>query len=89
MHAPIEAAAQAVTPEIGHLEALGARRCVVSLGARSSEEMARWLGVFGFDFEILEPAELGAAVATVADRFARAARAFRPRARRGRDRRAV
>jgi predicted DNA-binding transcriptional regulator YafY len=77
LHAPIEQAARAVTPDIGHLESVDAQRCVLTLGSQSSAEMANWLGVFGFDFDVLDPAELATAVARVATRLSRAARAFR------------
>jgi predicted DNA-binding transcriptional regulator YafY len=73
LHAPIEAAVQALPSQYGHLEAVDPRRCIATMGARSAEEMAPWLGALGFEFEILDPPELVAAVRTIAGRLTRAA----------------
>jgi predicted DNA-binding transcriptional regulator YafY len=73
LHAPIEAAARALPAEYGHLEAVDAHRCIATLGSRSAEEMAPWLGALGFDLEILDPPELAAAIRTVVARLTRAA----------------
>jgi predicted DNA-binding transcriptional regulator YafY len=72
LHAPLEAAARALPPEYGHLEAVDARRCIATMGSRSAEELAPWLGALGFELEILDPPELAAAVRAVAGRLTRA-----------------
>ena len=84
LNASIEAAADTITPEIGHLEALDARRCLLTVGGRSLVEIAIWTGFLRFDFQVLEPPELKAALHRLAGHFARAAAAGQPGPRRGR-----
>jgi predicted DNA-binding transcriptional regulator YafY len=74
LEAPIDAVADTITPEIGHLEAVDPRRCLLTVGARSLEEIAVWTGLLGFDFQVLEPPALKAIVRRLAGHFARAAR---------------
>jgi predicted DNA-binding transcriptional regulator YafY len=72
LHAPIEAAADAVPPEIGHLEAISPTRCLLTIGSRSLEELAVWSGLIGFDFEVQEPPELIPLLRRLAARYQRA-----------------
>jgi predicted DNA-binding transcriptional regulator YafY len=58
----------------GSIEAIGPDRCLMQLGGRSVEDIAFWLGVLDADFEVVDSPELAAAVARVADRYARATR---------------
>ncbi len=73
LHAPIEAVADTITPEIGHLEAVDATRCTMTVGSRSLEELAVWSGLIGFDFQILDPPALIPLVRGLAARYHRAA----------------
>ena len=66
--------AEHLPPEIGHLEPAAADRCVLTIGSRSWQELAAWLGVLGFDLQVIEPHELAIAMKALARRFARAAR---------------
>lgn len=83
LHASVSSAAQVVPPEIGQLESLDARRCIVTFGSPSPREMANWLAVLGFDFEVLDSPELARAVRAVAERYRRAAPARKARSPRG------
>ncbi len=56
----------------GSIEALGKRVSRVHTGARSAEDLARWLVFLDADFEIEQSPELADAVRRLADRFARA-----------------
>lgn len=51
----------------------GPDACIVTAGAGDPERMVPWLAMPGVDFEVLEPPEVIAAVAAVADRLRRAA----------------
>ncbi|MGN6605887.1 MAG: helix-turn-helix transcriptional regulator [Jatrophihabitans sp.] len=56
----------------GAIESLGDTKCLVSLGGRSVEDLAFWLGVLDADFEVVDSPELAAAVRRVGERYARA-----------------
>ncbi|GAA5702727.1 MULTISPECIES: helix-turn-helix transcriptional regulator [Streptomyces] len=76
---PIEEAAARVSPSAGTLEAETPGSCVLRTGAASLDVMVIHVMMMGFEFEVLEPAELTEAVRTARDRLARAsARAAEP-----------
>lgn len=74
MHAPLEAVAQRSSPSAGRLEASGPDTCVFHAGSNSLEELALYVAVKGFDFEVLDPPELIGVLHTLADRLRNAGR---------------
>lgn len=68
---PLEEAARRVSPSTGTLRADGPDRCVLRTGAASPEVMVMHLLMLGFEFEVLEPAELTGAIRAARDRLAR------------------
>ncbi|BCJ35342.1 DNA-binding transcriptional regulator [Actinocatenispora thailandica] len=57
----------------GQIEPVDEHSCLLRTGADSLDALAAYLGLFGADFEVLDPPELVRAVAALADRYARAA----------------
>ncbi|MGW0332008.1 helix-turn-helix transcriptional regulator [Streptomyces sp. NPDC003011] len=77
---PLEEAAERVSPSAGTLEAEGPGSCVLRTGAASLDVMVIHLMLLGFEFEVLEPAELTEAIRTAHARLARSlGRAGQPR----------
>jgi predicted DNA-binding transcriptional regulator YafY len=74
LHAP-RAEIAARCSSYGSLESDGPSACVLTTGAGSIEGLAAWMATLGVDFEVLEPAGAAAAVAALATRLRRAARA--------------
>ncbi len=70
--APLETAAERISPSAGRLEADGPGRCVLRAGAASLDLMVLYVMMTGFDFEVLEPAELTDAIRAARDRLSRA-----------------
>ncbi|NEC26651.1 YafY family transcriptional regulator [Streptomyces sp. SID8111] len=68
---PLEEAARRVSPSTGTLRADGPDRCLLRTGAASPEVMVMHLLMLGFEFEVLEPAELTGAIRAARDRLAR------------------
>ncbi|MGW7221970.1 helix-turn-helix transcriptional regulator [Streptomyces sp. NPDC054826] len=68
---PLEEAARCVSPSTGTLRADGPDRCILRTGAASPEVMVMHLLMLGFEFEVLEPAELTGAIRAARDRLAR------------------
>jgi predicted DNA-binding transcriptional regulator YafY len=66
-----ERAAERISPSAGVLEAEGPESCILRTGASSLEVMVIHVMMTGFDFEVLEPAELTEAIRTAHDRLAR------------------
>ncbi|MDT7844340.1 helix-turn-helix transcriptional regulator [Streptomyces justiciae] len=86
---PIEEAAERISPSAGQLEADGPDACILRTGAASLDVMVIHVMMTGFEFEVLEPAELTEAIRTAHGRLARSlARAAErtPRTRDGADR---
>jgi predicted DNA-binding transcriptional regulator YafY len=86
---PIEEAAEKVSPSAGQLEADGPDACLLRTGAASLDVMVIHVMLMGFEFEVLEPAELTDAIRTAHDRLARSlarAAGSGPRTRDGADR---
>ncbi len=71
-HCPAEELARHFSPSSVTITAEGPRSCLVSTGADDPERLVLWLGMVGHDFEILGPAEVIAAAATVSARLAAA-----------------
>ncbi|EHR61621.1 helix-turn-helix transcriptional regulator [Saccharomonospora cyanea] len=71
LHVPAEVAADRIAPTIGTLEARDDRSCVLHVGSNSLDELALWVAVLGFPFEVEEPPELFGTVRTLVDRLAR------------------
>lgn len=59
---------------VGTVEPVDGGSCVLSVGGTDEHELALRVGMLGVDFEVLEPASLRGRMATIAERFARAAR---------------
>ncbi|GIL26049.1 DNA-binding transcriptional regulator [Actinocatenispora comari] len=58
----------------GQIDPVDEHSCLLRTGADNIDMLAVYLGMFGADFEVLDPPELVTAVAALADRYARAAR---------------
>lgn len=71
--APEHVVTQHFSPSSVTVTADGPDACVVTTGADDPERMVFYFATVGCDFEVLEPPEVVAAVATVADRIRRAA----------------
>ncbi|MGW1755699.1 helix-turn-helix transcriptional regulator [Streptomyces mirabilis] len=69
---PLEEAAGRISPSAGTLEASGEDCCVLRTGAASLDVMVIHVMLTGFEFEVLEPAELTDAIRTARDRLSRA-----------------
>ncbi len=72
--APMDVIAGVFSAASVEIEADGEDACIVTTGASDPMRMVPWLAMPGVDFEVLEPDEVAAAVATVAERLARAVR---------------
>jgi predicted DNA-binding transcriptional regulator YafY len=74
VHAPAEEVSARIGAwSDGSVEALAPDRCLLELAGRSVEDIAFWVGVLDADFEVVDSPELLAAVARIAERYARAA----------------
>ncbi|GIH99894.1 helix-turn-helix transcriptional regulator [Planobispora takensis] len=73
VHAPVEQARTRVLPTAGTLSPIDGRTCLLEIGADSLDGLAYLVGLLGFEFEIHEPDELRAHVASLAARLLRGA----------------
>jgi predicted DNA-binding transcriptional regulator YafY len=71
LRVPAEVAAVRIPPTAGVVEAVDERSCLLHAGSSSLEEMAVWIGLIGFDFDVVAPAELGEVIVTLAGRLSR------------------
>jgi predicted DNA-binding transcriptional regulator YafY len=71
-HAPQHVLTRHFSAASAIVEADGPNACIVTAGADDPERMAVYFAMVGIDFEVLEPPELVAAAAVVADRLRRA-----------------
>jgi len=78
IRAPATAVAPRSSPAAGRLEAVDEHSCVLHTGSDSLDELALYVAVKGFDFEVLDPPELVPVVRALSDRLARAADATAP-----------
>jgi len=74
-HAPLEDLAPRCSPAAGRLEAAGPRACILHAGSNSLDELALYIAVKGFDFQVLDPPELVPVLYTLAERLRQAAHA--------------
>ncbi|MEU8394872.1 WYL domain-containing protein [Nonomuraea sp. NPDC048892] len=72
-HAPLASVAPRTSPGAGRLEAVDAGTCLFLAGSDSLDDLAVYVATKGFDFEVLEPAELVPVLRALSDRLARAA----------------
>lgn len=72
LHAPVETLAKWVPLQAGVLKPIDPQTCLLQTGSHSFELLARYLVLFGVDFEVKEPPELVEQVRRLADRFSRA-----------------
>jgi predicted DNA-binding transcriptional regulator YafY len=72
-HAPMESVAPRTSPGAGRLEAVDADTCLFRAGSNSLEELALYVAVKGFDFEVLDPPELVPVLRELSERLGRAA----------------
>lgn len=75
VHAPADVVARRFDQTVAHVADAEDGTCILTAGSRSPEEFALYIGLAGFDFDVLEGDELRAALVALAERFARAARA--------------
>lgn len=73
-HAPQAVVAQKFPPASATVEADGPDACIVTAGADDPERMVLYFATVGYDFEVLEPPEVTAAVRAVAARLHAASR---------------
>lgn len=73
LYAPAAQAAERVPPTIGAIEAVDADRCLLHAGSDSLDDLALYVGRFGFRFRIHEPPELINHVRDLATRLAESA----------------
>jgi predicted DNA-binding transcriptional regulator YafY len=69
VHAPATAVAERITPTVGVIEAIDAQTCLLHTGSNSLDELALYVGLFGFRFEVHEPPELIAHIRDLAGRL--------------------
>jgi predicted DNA-binding transcriptional regulator YafY len=75
MHASAEAVAQRTSPAAGHLEAVDQDSCILHTGSHSLDELALYVALKGFGFQVLDPPELIPVLRTLSDRLGQAASA--------------
>lgn len=73
MHAPADDLARHSNPAVGRLEAVDEHRCILHTGSNSLDELALYVGLKGFDFEVLDPPELVGVLTALAGRLGQAA----------------
>jgi len=73
IHAPAAAVAGRSSPAAGRLEAVDEHSCVLHTGSNSLDELALYVAIKGFDFEVLDPPELIFVLRELSGRLARAA----------------
>ncbi|MFI6868217.1 helix-turn-helix transcriptional regulator [Nocardia sp. NPDC050406] len=72
LHVPAEVAAERIAPTVGVVEAVDEHSCVLRTGSNSLDELAVYVGLFGFDFVIHEPQALVEHVRELTARLRRA-----------------
>ena len=73
IHAPAEVVARRSIPAAGRLEGVDQHTCVLHTGSNSLDELALYVALKGFDFQVLHPPELVPVLRALADRLGRAA----------------
>jgi hypothetical protein len=72
-HASVEDLADRTSPAAGRLEPAGPDACILHTGSNSLDELALFVGLKGFDFQVLDPPELAPALRSLSGRLRRAA----------------
>jgi hypothetical protein len=65
--------APGTSPAAGRLEAAGPDACILHTGSNSLDELALFVGLKGFEFQVLEPAELVPVLRSLSERLRRGA----------------
>jgi len=73
--APAAAVAPRTSPAAGRLEAVDEHTCVLHTGSNSLDELALYVALKGFDFQVLDPPELVPVLDALSGRLRRAAEA--------------
>jgi predicted DNA-binding transcriptional regulator YafY len=71
VHAPLAEVSQRTSPTASRLEAVDEHTTMLYAGANSLDELTLYIGLKGFDFDVLEPAELRTHIADLAARLSR------------------
>jgi predicted DNA-binding transcriptional regulator YafY len=71
--APLASVSGRTSPTAGRLEAAGPDACILHTGSHSLDELALYVGLKGYDFEVLEPPELIPVLRSLSERLARGA----------------
>jgi predicted DNA-binding transcriptional regulator YafY len=71
--APLASVAGGTSPAAGRLEAAGPDACVLHTGSNSLDELALYVGLKGFDFQVLDPPELVPVLRSLSERLHRGA----------------
>ena len=72
-HAPRADLAGRTSPTAGRLEAAGPHACILHTGSNSLDELALFVGLKGFDFQVLDPPELAPVLRSLSERLRRGA----------------
>ncbi|MEU4287227.1 YafY family protein [Kribbella sp. NPDC026596] len=75
LHAPAKEVQEVVPPTAGVVEPIDDRTCRLIVGSPSLEQLAVWVALLGFDFDIEEPADLHDIIGPIATRLTRASTA--------------
>jgi predicted DNA-binding transcriptional regulator YafY len=73
IRAPLEDVAERSSPAAGRLEAVDQATCILHTGSNSLDELALYVAVKGFDFQVLHPPELIPVLRVLSDRLGLAA----------------
>jgi predicted DNA-binding transcriptional regulator YafY len=73
MNAPLEAVAPHCSPAAGRLEAVDEATCILHTGSNSLDELALYVALKGFGFQVLHPPELIPVLRALSDRLGEAA----------------
>jgi predicted DNA-binding transcriptional regulator YafY len=71
--APLADVARHSSPTTGRLEAAGPDACILHTGSGSLDELALYVGLKGFEFQVLDPPELVPVLRSLAERLGRGA----------------
>lgn len=72
LHSPAAEVHEVVPPTAGVVEPIDDRTCRLIVGSPSLEQLAVWIALLGFDFDIEEPAELHDVIGSIVARLNRA-----------------
>ncbi|MEV0648037.1 YafY family protein [Phytomonospora sp. NPDC050363] len=73
LRVPLAVAAVEISPTVGALEAVDEGSCLLRAGSNSLDELALYVALFGFPFEVIGPPELVARVGELAEMLTTAA----------------